>query len=269
MIRANFHIHSTYCDGKNTPEEIVKTAIAQGITALGFSGHAYNRYEPYSMKPDAFPQYRSEILQLKDQYRKIIQIYLGIEEDATCEPEDYPVDYKIGSIHGLFAGGDYISVDESEAIMVHNVESYFHGDYYAYTEAYYQTLATTVLRHDPTFIGHFDLVTKFNEGYRYFDEMNPRYYDAAMDALDELSKAGKPFEINTGAISRGYRTSPYPAPFLLRRIREKGGRIILSGDSHSADSLLCGYHEATDLAKACGFTHALILTENGFTEINL
>ncbi len=36
---ANYHTHTTYCDGKNTPEEIVLCAIEKGFTSIGFSGH--------------------------------------------------------------------------------------------------------------------------------------------------------------------------------------------------------------------------------------
>ena len=31
----NLHQHSTFCDGKNTPEEMVQVAIERGLTAIG------------------------------------------------------------------------------------------------------------------------------------------------------------------------------------------------------------------------------------------
>lgn len=269
MIKANFHTHTTYCDGKNTPEEMVLAAIHLGMTAIGFSGHSYSEYEPYGMKTETCAAYRAEVLQLKEKYRGQITILLGIEQDSTSDPLDYPYDYVIGSIHGFFKDGHYICVDESEESMVRAVENYYQGDYYAYAADYYRTLADTVLKHDPTFIGHFDLLTKFNEGGKYFDESHPRYQQAALTALDTLAKAGKPFEINTGAISRGYRTTPYPAPFLLKALHDLGGKIILSGDSHSCDGLLCGYEKATELAKSCGFTTAVVLTPGGLKEESL
>lgn len=269
MIKANFHTHTTYCDGKNTPEEMVLAAIQLGMTAIGFSGHSYSEYEPYGMKPDTCAAYRADILRLKEKYAGQITIFLGIEQDATCEPLDYPYDYVIGSIHGFFKDGHYLCVDESEEVMVQAVTNHYHGDYYAYAKDYYRALANSVLTCDPTFIGHLDLLTKFNEGGRYFDESNPRYRQAALDALNLLATAKKPFEINTGAISRGYRTVPYPAPFLLREICELGGKIILSGDSHTCDSLLCGYEKATELAKSCGFTTAVVLTPDGLSEESL
>lgn len=35
---ANFHTHTIFCDGKNTPEEIVLAEIEKRFSALGFSG---------------------------------------------------------------------------------------------------------------------------------------------------------------------------------------------------------------------------------------
>lgn len=269
MIKANFHTHTTFCDGKNTPEEMVLAAIKLGMTAIGFSGHAYSVYEPYGMKAPVCAAYRDEIIRLKSVYGDRIQIFLGIEQDSTSDPLDYPYDYVIGSIHGFFKDGCYLSVDESEESMVKNVTHHYGGDYYAYAKDYYDTLANTVLKYDPSFIGHFDLLTKFNEDGKYFDESHPRYRKAALNALEKLIPAGKPFEINTGAISRGYRTTPYPAPFILRAIHKMGGKIVLSGDTHACDGLLCKYEEAIELAKTCGFTTAVILTPDGFTETPL
>jgi len=48
-----------------------------------------------------------------------------------------------------------------------------------------------------------------------------------------------------------------------------GGSIILSSDCHSRDGLLCNFEEATDMAKRCGFTTALVLTADGFKEADL
>ena len=36
----NFHTHSTWCDGKDTPEAMIEAAIAKGFSVLGFSSHA-------------------------------------------------------------------------------------------------------------------------------------------------------------------------------------------------------------------------------------
>lgn len=39
----NYHTHSIFSDGKNTPEEIVQKAIEKGFGAVGFFGScSYN-----------------------------------------------------------------------------------------------------------------------------------------------------------------------------------------------------------------------------------
>ena len=38
-LKANYHTHTTFCDGADTPEEVVKEALRLGMTHLGFSGH--------------------------------------------------------------------------------------------------------------------------------------------------------------------------------------------------------------------------------------
>ena len=35
----NLHQHTVFCDGKDTPEEVVLTAIEKGFCGIGFSGH--------------------------------------------------------------------------------------------------------------------------------------------------------------------------------------------------------------------------------------
>ena len=47
MLKADFHTHTTYCDGKNTPAEMVKAAYDMGFTDFGISGHGdYSPAEP-------------------------------------------------------------------------------------------------------------------------------------------------------------------------------------------------------------------------------
>ena len=38
-LRADFHTHTTFCDGKNTPRQMVESAFRKGLTDFGISGH--------------------------------------------------------------------------------------------------------------------------------------------------------------------------------------------------------------------------------------
>ena len=85
-----------------------------------------------------------------------------------------------------------------------------------------------------------------------FDESDPRYIGPATDALEALAKKDVVFEINTGAIYRGSRLSPYPSAVLLGRIAELGGRVILASDAHCTDAVAYKFDEAAEYAAAAG-----------------
>ena len=40
-MKQNLHTHTVYCDGNDTPEEMVLTAIEKHFDILGFSGHGH------------------------------------------------------------------------------------------------------------------------------------------------------------------------------------------------------------------------------------
>ena len=136
------------------------------------------------------------------------------------------------------------------------------GDALAVAEGYFRDVARVAAMR-PTILGHLDLITKLNAGNRFFDEDTPRYRRAALDALHAVDPHATLLEINTGGVSRGYRTAPYPALFLLREWHAMGGNIILTADAHSTDTLVFGYDQATELAKAAGFSHSTLLTDSG------
>lgn len=237
MIFQDFHVHTTYCDGKSTAEETVIAAIAKGMKRIGFSGHSFTEFDTgYCMSPSDTEKYICEIKALKEKYADKIEILCGIELDVYSDIDVSAFDYVIGSAHYIKRGGEYIPVDLSAQILIEAAQKHFGGDLYSLVEAYYETVVK-VAEHRTDIIGHIDLITKFNSGNALFDESHSRYVAAAKKAVDALLKLNVPFEINTGVIVRGYKNIPYPAKFLLEYITEKGGKFILDSDSHRSDML--------------------------------
>jgi len=234
----DLHCHTTYCDGANTPREMAKAAYAKGLTTLGFSGHSYTAFdESYCMSLKGTKAYIAEVRALAEEYRGCMKILCGVEQDlfATFPPDAF--DYVIGSTHYLRFGDVYIPVDEDPKYLIDAAERYCDGDIYALIERYFEEEAQVVETTRADIIGHFDLICKFNEKTPLFDETHPRCRAAWKQAADALLVTGKPFEINTGAISRGYKTVPYPSPEIRAYLREHGAKFILSSDSHRADTL--------------------------------
>lgn len=254
-LLANFHTHTVFCDGRDTAEDMVKQALALGFTKLGFSGH---------MDPDIhmdIDKYFAEIGRLKEVYRDRIEILCGVELDVLYDPAcALGADYLIGSTHSLDVPTEYpISVDYSEEMMESLCREFFGGDYYKLSKAYYDLEAQVYDRTKCTFVGHFDLVTRFNDSMHFLDESDPRYYRPALEAMEYLVSEGLPFEINCGAYNCGRKEEMYPNRFLLKALRDMGGRILISSDAHQKELLSGGFDEAVRRAAACGFTHYLIL----------
>ena len=244
MIRSDFHTHTKYCDGRNTAEEMAKAAAAKGMTALGFSGHSYAPYDlDCCMTVKGTEKYRRDIAQLKDEYRGVMKIYCGVEQDIYAPAPKEPFDYVIGSVHYVENVGGMVPVDYKPEILKRLVDERFCGDIYALCEAYYDAVSQVFERTGCDIIGHFDLVSTLNEGDCMLDSNDPGYVKAWQAAADKLLKTGALFEINTGAISRGYRTGPYPADEILLYIAERGGRFVLSSDAHSADAIMHKFPE--------------------------
>ena len=146
----------------------------------------------------------------------------------------------------------------------HTVNEFCGGDWYRYATAYFEQVAAVQRTTKCDIVGHFDLVSKFNEKTPRFDPNHPRYLTAAIDALDTLINNDALIEVNTGAISRGFRRAPYPSPIFLRRIAERGGRVTLSSDAHSAEGLMCAFDTAVQILRASGITSVQVYSADGW-----
>ena len=168
---ANFHTHTTFCDGKNTPEEIVLSAIDKGFSAIGFSGHGYTGFDlRYCMKNT--DDYITEIIHLKKKYKKDISVYLGIEEDCFSLVDRNKFDYIIGSSHYFLINNQYYPIDSSYEHFQKCLKA-FDYDVISLSENYYSEFCDYINNRKPDIIGHFDLITKFKElsDTFYFDNI--------------------------------------------------------------------------------------------------
>ena len=266
-LLANFHTHSTFCDGKNTPEEIVLSAIEKGFSAIGFSGHGYTPFDTSYCMTDT-EGYSREINALKDKYKEKIQIYLGVEEDSSAPVNRSDFDYIIGSSHYLCIDGKFVTIDSDPEQFAACLDA-FSGDPVRLAEAYYADFCDYINKRKPDIIGHFDLITKFDELGESLFLNNPKYNALAELAAIKAAQSGSIFEINTGAITRGLRSSAYPAENILHTLKKQGARIILSSDSHDAAGLDAFFEEAKNYLYDIGFRHTYSLYNNEFIKCDI
>jgi len=253
---SNVHSHTTFSDGKNTAEEMVRAALGLGFNTLGFSEHGPADYDDAAMPADRMGEYRAEVLRLRKKYAGRIHILLGLEHDWLSPAAPDGLDYAIESVHYVQKDGQLWSVDWTRKKQETAIRELYGGDPYALCRDYFRTVCESIEGTNADILGHIELVMKFNEARDLFDDANPRYLGPALACAELAAKSGRLIEVNTGAIARGYRTQPYPGAAMLRRAAECGGRIILTSDCHDRAFLDCHFAQAAGLARACGFKTA-------------
>jgi len=265
-IKSNLHTHSTFCDGKNTPEENVISAIEKGLKVLGFTSHSmYPFWSDTYMQPENFASYCEEIRRLQKKYESEIKIRLAFEADfipgvSVPRHENYSAfnpDYLIGSIHFIFQRDGVFAVDNNPETLQEGAKKYYDGDFKSLIGDYFAIQKEMLEKGDFEILGHPDLVRKFNEKFPLFDENENWYKEYLKDFAKAVAKKGIATEINTGAISRGWLTKPYPSEYFLGLLHEAKVPIALNADAHSAENLDCAFDLGCELAKKAGYTEII------------
>lgn len=239
MTLRDFHIHTSFCDGHDTPEEMVQSAVEKGLKQVGILCHSYVPFDNCCIPLERVDEFKAEVARLKEKYRGQIDVFCGIEADIYSPQSLDGFDYVIGSVHYLKHGEKYIAIDDTPQILEDMIDRYYGSDFYACAENYFATVAKWVKR-KPDIIGHFDLIKKFSRKIP-FDAENARYKAAWQSVADALLTLGVPFEVNTGGMSRGYLDEAYPSHEIAEYIKKRGGRLIISSDAHRKEDIAFGF----------------------------
>ena len=210
------------------------------------------------MQPEDFSSYCAEIRRLlKEKYADKITIRLGFEADfipgvSVPKHENYSEfqpDYLIGSVHFIFQRDGLVAVDHKPEILQEGAKKFYNGDFRPLICDYFALQKEMLERGDFEILGHPDLVRKFNEKFPFFDENADWYKNELKEMAKAIKKWGGATEINTGAISRGWLSKPYPSEYFLSLLHENGVPIAITADAHSAENLDCAFPAALALAK--------------------
>jgi len=174
----DYHIHTTYSDGNNNPEDMIQKAIASGIREIAFTDHVWKT-------SDWIDRYIEEINMLRKKYPQI-KILIGVEAKALNRKGDIDasedtikkVDFVMGVCHRRLPlenppFDNLINLSAEEAAKIE-------------TEVSINLLKNK----DIAFLGH--------PGRTYHKFFNKIFPKEALTAIAEASKkTGKPVEFNT------------------------------------------------------------------------
>jgi len=277
MKKTNYHTHSTYCDGKNTPEQMVQSALQRGFNALGFSSHSmYPFSSDWHLQSREHSAYSKEIHRLKLEFKDNLEILLGFEADfieGVCAPKmsrfaEFNPDFLIGAVHYVPGKKGFIEADGSNQDVLDGIKKYFDGDAKKAVQEYFYLERQMLKTCDFTIIAHCDLIRKQNGpkvDAPLFDENSDWYRKEISLLADEIARAGVVAEVNTGGMSRGYMANPFPYGELLSLLIEKKVPLTLSSDSHSAETLDFAFDDMIQIIKKTGCNElAFIEGKNSF-----
>ncbi len=276
MCLTNLHSHTTFSDGKNTPEEMVRMAIEKNIKVLGFSDHSpVPFYSFWNMKNELLNEYILEIKMLKEKYRDYIQIYLGMEMDYIEKYTDFnaPIlknmDYKIGSIHYLkkYSDGKIFNYDISKAEFCYGLKNIFDDNIRNLVKYYFYQISEMILSEKPNFVGHFDLIAKFNKYKFFFDDSERWYINTVNEALDVVKQTDTILEVNTRGYYKQLTLNFYPSYEILKRCRRMKIPIIVNADSHCTEELDKSLKSAYSLLQEIGYQELRVLYDNKWQNI--
>lgn len=266
MRYSNLHTHTTFSDGVGSVKQNVESAISKNMCSLGFSDHSFTACDPsYCMHTDRYKAYIDEVNAAKKEYEGTLPIFLGLEKDYYSEGDDEAFDYVIASAHYINRGEKCYPIDHTLAQQQECVREVFGGNVVDMAKYYFEMMVKHVEKTKPTFIGHFDVVTKFS----YMPEEDEGYQKAAQESLFECLKTCKYLEFNTGGISRGYKTFPYPNKFLLEKVKEYGGKLLLGSDSHDPRNLDFFFDESVKILKSIGFETISVFNGKEFEDVKI
>ncbi|AVQ28892.1 PHP domain-containing protein [Fusobacterium ulcerans] len=247
-IISDYHVHSEFSgDSTQDMEEIIQKAISLGLQEIALTDHLEYDIEGMTdrwvLKVD---KYVKRVLELKEKYKKEIDVKLGVEVGVQTHTREYlegvvssyPFDFVINSSHAInridLAFGEIQEGKTKEEVQA----------------LYFDNVLKNVELYDKFNVyGHLDFVTRYG-GPKYRGLNYKENFDRIDAVLKKLIEKGKGIEINTS----GFRYKEdrfYPCADIVKRYYELGGEILTIGsDAHVKEYLTMDFKLVYDFMES-------------------
>jgi histidinol-phosphatase (PHP family) len=171
IYKTDYHIHTTFSDGRSIPKDYIAPALSAGLSELGFSEHLtlFRNPEDWNMNPGNISLYINNIESLKNSVLEIkiktgleVDYFKGKENEIGSVLNTLPLDYVIGSVHYL---GEKTVDFGPEFYQGKSIDRLF--------DAYFNTVCAASESGLFDIIGHCDLIRIY--GYKPFSNQEHHY----------------------------------------------------------------------------------------------
>lgn len=244
MQKFSYHTHTNFSDGKNSVEEMIKTAVKLGWEELGLSDHLIvhknaNIYGDYQQRD--FEECLDFYQKRSDMIRRIAKKYsiktlIGFEVDYFLYDgwEDEFKNFLKQIDHDYLISGNHFfcSDDDSEIMNIwfyNNLINTNSAKTHEYIIRHYETMCKAIKSGLFDFLAHPDYVRRV-EGYGNFS-----YKNEQEKVIKALVESGIGCEIST----KGIRNCGclYPENKMLEMLVEANVPMVVSDDAHSCMEL--------------------------------
>jgi len=272
MIKANYHSHSTFCDGTDTIAVMVEKAIEKKFDQLGFSAHAplLGRTYSFLIQEDKIHHYVKEIDKNQRKHPEIV-LLKGLECDFVPKENKpfqyfktfYNLDFIIGGVHLVkpphteklwFIDGPVRQTFDDGLFL------FFDGNTKKAVTQFWEQTFEMIETESFDIIAHLDKVKMHNQK-RFFTEEEDWYLKLVNHALALIKRKKLILEINSRGIYRGCCSDFYPSDYILQQAGKKNISCVISADAHKGDELGLFYQESIDKLKKIGIKK-LVFFEN-------
>ena len=242
-------MHSTYSDGRSSPEDYITHGIAAGLSEIGFSEHLtlFKDLEDWNMNPVNISPYINHIRRLSDRIKSIkikigleVDFFAGKEEEIRTFLSSLPLDYIIGSVH--YMGEKTVDLGP-EFYEGKSIDKLF--------ESYFDSVCAAVESEIFDIIGHCDLIRIY--GNKPSADQEPLYRKLAKT----MKAHNVAFEVNTNGRNRPLADF-YPDRKFLYIFREEDVPVCVNSDAHMPSRVGQYFDEAYELLRYVGFTEMAV-----------
>ena len=242
-MKSDYHMHTTFSDGKASIVEMVVAAIDKGLDQITFTDHMPLPFDNvYAMRVDDIEKYKQEIDQVKKNNFGKIKINQGIEIDFLLESipwvqsfVDKGWDHIILSVHTIYKNNQPLSVNGTEEEFKFLLQN-FNFEVKELCKQYYKIIQTAIQSGWFDIVGHLDVIKKYNVDQQYFKENEPWYRDMVMETLDVIKNQGAKMEINMSGLNDPVKQQ-HPSKWIIQEAVKRNIPLVLSSDAHNPKSI--------------------------------